>query len=119
MTLKGRRGVTIEQTVHELKTILREIILEVGELKERVAALEQAQREIGIGPGGQGEAHDVAVAENSPLAEIQAMSEDQPNSPDSLGQIYREGYHICPMAFGKRRTDGCLFCVAMLARAKA
>ena len=41
-TSNHRRGKIIERTVTELKTIIRDIILEVGELKERVALLELA-----------------------------------------------------------------------------
>lgn len=83
-----------------MKTILRELILEVGELKERLTFLEQEVRQ---------------QRQSANTVEDAAFTA-QYHSPDQLGQLYREGYHVCPMAFGQERADGCLFCVSFMAR---
>lgn len=109
--------------MRELKTILREMVLELGELKEKVAALERAQqRPDGFRPGS-GQAADAAHGE--PPEGTLTGAADPPGDPPaaaflgSLEEMYREGYHICPMAFSEKRTGGCLFCAAMLARGEA
>lgn len=107
--------------MRELKTILREIILEVGELKERIAVLELAQQEQYRGQALNA-APAAAVRESGEASAATASQTDsQPlrTEPSSLEQLYHEGYHVCPMAFGEERTDGCLFCMAMLARGDA
>lgn len=110
--------------MRELKTILREIILEVGELKERMAVLELAQQEQRSCWPDHSQAPNAAAAASRGPGEV-AVPADQADSPplktrtSSLRQIYHEGYHVCPMAFGEERTDDCLFCVAMLARGEA
>lgn len=45
--------------------------------------------------------------------------EDNPPNEYSLKQLYQDGRHVCPMAFGEERTEGCLFCAAMLVRGEA
>ncbi len=104
----------MEQTLRELKTILREIILEVGDLKERVTLLEQAQQESRDIPGP-ARTLDIEAFDRGakPAA---AMNASQASTPSNLGRIYREGYHVCPMAFGEERSGECLFCAALLAR---
>jgi regulator of replication initiation timing len=42
--------------------------------------------------------------------------EDNIPYENSLKKFYQDGRHICPMAFGEERSEGCLFCAAMLAR---
>lgn len=110
----------IERTVAELKAILRDIILEVGELKERVALLESAAAEKHADEAaeapfmaGQPRHFEETRMEAEPAA--LHTGEDQPSHP-GLHQIYLEGRHVCPMAFGEVRSEGCLFCTAMLAR---
>ncbi len=29
----------------------------------------------------------------------------------TLIELYNEGYHICPLSFGEKRTGDCLFCL--------
>lgn len=35
-------------------------------------------------------------------------------SYENLGKLYKEGFHVCPMAFGQAREEECLFCVAFM-----
>lgn len=78
--------------------ILRELMLEVGELKERVSKLER----------------DLDQEEELPPPAYSLELEGE--SYDNLGRIYRQGYHICPAAFGQLRSGECLFCIAFLER---
>lgn len=49
-----------------------------------------------------------------PEMSLEETLEIQGESYEQLGKLYRDGYHVCPAAFGKRRTDECLFCIAFL-----
>ncbi|MEA4924769.1 MAG: initiation control protein YabA [Syntrophomonadaceae bacterium] len=88
----------MEKTVQELKVLIRELILELGDLKERVYRLEQEKIEKPVEPPRQ----------NSEIIKLQGESYDQ------LGKIYNEGYHVCPVAYGTPRQDGCIFCIAFM-----
>jgi regulator of replication initiation timing len=81
-----------------LKLILRELMLEVGELKERVSKLERD-----------------CAQEVEPPSPVYCL-ELEGESYDNLGRIYRQGYHICPAAFGQLRSGECLFCIAFMDR---
>lgn len=87
------------RTVQELKVLIRELILEIGDLKERVALLERS-----------------AVAE--PSLEGKKMPIDivklQGEGYDRLGQLYNDGFHVCPSNFGDGRQEECLFCLAFM-----
>ncbi len=88
----------MEKAVQELKVLIRELILEIGELKERVSYLEK-------------EANPEPQYQRLPEAERIKL---QGESYEQLGLIYNEGYHVCPVAYGEPRRDGCLFCIAFL-----
>ncbi|MGI6467658.1 MAG: DUF972 family protein [Syntrophomonadaceae bacterium] len=118
-TSNHRRGKIIERTVTELKTIIRDIILEVGELKERVALLELAINNKKSEyteqlPGELSTAGEAAYAAQANNAEHNR--EDDAPCAYSLKELYQDGRHVCPMAYGEERTEGCLFCAAMLSR---
>lgn len=88
----------MEKTVQELKVLIRELILELGDLKERVTRLEKE-----------------AVPEPPKLRrEDPEMIKLQGEGYDQLGRIYNEGYHVCPVAYGEPRQDGCIFCIAFM-----
>jgi len=93
----------MEKTVQELKTIIRDLIIEVGELKERITRLEKdvidpvlEQESI---PEGEGDIFDLDL---------------QAESYENLGRIYAGGYHVCPVAFGRHRNEECLFCLSFM-----
>lgn len=87
------------RTVQELKILIRELILEIGDLKERVTLLERN-----------------APAE--PLPEERRMPIDiiklQGEGYERLGQLYNDGFHVCPSNFGDGRQEECLFCLAFM-----
>lgn len=87
----------MERTLQELKTIIRELIIEVGELKERIENLERRQS-----------------AESAPSPPRQRPMAITGEGYENLGRIYQDGFHICHHAFGLAREGGCIFCVALL-----
>lgn len=88
----------MEKTVQELKVLIRELILELGDLKERVTHLENEAIPEPPPPRRQ----------DSEIIKLQGEGYDQ------LGRIYNEGYHVCPVAYGEPRQDGCIFCMAFM-----
>jgi len=81
-----------------LKVLIRELILEIGDLKERVTRLE---RGVVVQP----------ALETRPPEELIRL---QGEGYAQLGRLYQEGYHVCPAAYGEPRRDGCLFCIAFM-----
>lgn len=88
----------MEKSVQELKIIIRELILEIGDLKERIANLEKCIKYTE-------EEDKLPPAENLLL---------EGESYEKLGRLYKEGYHVCPAAFGQVRQGECLFCIAFM-----
>lgn len=88
----------MQRTLQELKTIIRDLIIEVGELKERLDRLERKQ--------------DSESRPSLPI--LQQPNAIEGEGYENLGRIYRDGYHICHHAFGLAREGGCLFCLALL-----
>lgn len=90
----------MEKTVQELKMIIRELILEVGDLKERVTELEKNQ---------------IKTNDNDEiLVKLPETMSLEGESYENLGKLYKEGFHVCPMAYGQFRSGECLFCVAFM-----
>ncbi|CFY01219.1 Initiation control protein, YabA [Syntrophomonas zehnderi OL-4] len=87
------------KSVQELKVLIRELILEIGELKERVTILEREKTP----PAAYNEKHDK-------LDIIKLQGEGY----ERLGQLYNDGYHVCPANFGYSREGDCLFCLALI-----
>lgn len=88
----------MEKTLQELKSIIRDLIIEVGELRERVDRLENKPEPL---------PPDRPRLFSPPLS-------IEGEGYENLGRIYQEGYHVCPHAFGVPREAGCLFCLAFL-----
>lgn len=85
----------MEKKLEELKMLLKDLMTELADLKERVAELENAQR-----------------GETSLMPERRVTSGQE--SQESLVFLYQDGYHICPMAYGRLRDGECLFCINFL-----
>ncbi|MGI5881124.1 MAG: initiation control protein YabA [Syntrophomonadaceae bacterium] len=88
----------MEKTVQELKQLIREMMLEIGELKERIIYLER----------------EVARREKPPAAVGRDKILIQGESYDGIGRMYNEGYHVCPFEYGQPREEDCLFCIALM-----
>lgn len=90
----------MEKTIQELQNLIRDLILELGDLKDRVARLEN-------------ETSFTGAAKETALTDAVRL---QGESYANLGRIYAEGFHICPVAYGEPRQDGCLFCIAFMGK---
>ncbi len=87
------------RTVQELKILIRELILEIGDLKERVTLLEREKNP----QAWYDEKHD-----KMDLIKLQGEGYER------LGKLYNDGYHVCPSSFGYSRQEECLFCLAFI-----
>jgi regulator of replication initiation timing len=86
----------MERKVEELANLVRDLLREVAELRDRVGLLEAR----------------VAASETGSEEPKAAPREETA----SLASLYREGYHVCPVAYGRLREGECLFCVNFLER---
>ena len=91
----------MENVIRELKVIMRDLIIEVGELKEKVAQLEK-----NLDYPREGKSKDSKLS----MQDLEIAREGYNN----LGGIYKKGYHVCPIAYGQIRDGECLFCLAFL-----
>lgn len=83
-----------------MQNLIRDLILELGDLKDRVTRLENEISFAGV------------AVEPVRLDAVKLQGESYTN----LGRIYAEGFHICPVAYGEPRQDGCLFCIAFMGK---
>ena len=88
------------KNVQEMKIIIREMVLELGDLKERVTRLER---------GAEPEPGPLNITK--PDLEILKL---QGEGYERLGMLYNDGYHVCPSNFGDSRQEECLFCLAFI-----
>ncbi|HHW62203.1 MAG TPA: DUF972 family protein [Syntrophomonadaceae bacterium] len=94
----------MEKTIEELKILIRELVLEVGDLRERVTSLENQLNKLST-------SHEQVTVEECNQKELLEL---QGEGYENLGKLYAEGYHICPAAFGKPLSGDCLFCIAFI-----
>lgn len=85
----------MEEKLENIKSMIREILTEVADLKERVTRLEKNR--------GKDTAGDVPEQPRRPGEQ-----------PENLVDLYQEGYHVCPVAYGRLRDGECLFCLNFL-----
>ncbi len=89
----------MEKTVREMAVILRELILELGDLKEKVRVLEKSIMKEEAWTGSTDISYPMLL---------------EGESYANIGRIYNEGFHVCPEAYGQPRSEECLFCLAFL-----
>ncbi|MDR1615846.1 MAG: initiation control protein YabA [Syntrophomonadaceae bacterium] len=86
------------ENLQELKAIIRALVIEVGDIKERIEHLENQ--------GLKHNLHKESLVGKPMLIEFENY--------ENIGRIYKEGYHVCNVAFGLTRDGECLFCNALL-----
>ncbi|MGI6413385.1 MAG: initiation control protein YabA [Syntrophomonadaceae bacterium] len=87
----------MEKTVQELKFMIRDLILEVGELKERISMLEGTSNQTVAKP-------------------VRGFLEIAGENYENLGRLYMDGYHVCHEVYGCLRDGECLFCLSLIER---
>jgi len=90
----------MERAMQELTNLIRDLVHEIGDLKERVSRLE-------------GTPSPDSLKQPATAVDIIKL---QGEGYENLGRIYAEGYHVCPVAYGEPRQDGCLFCIAFMSK---
>ena len=84
------------QELQEIKILLKDLVAEVADLRERIVRLERILNQ---------------ESQDSRERVIYIAGEGYEN----IGKLYREGYHICPAAYGRPRDEGeCLFCLNII-----
>ena len=86
-----------------LESEIAELAIEIRRLKEKARLVE---------------------SENKSLRRRLAMGITPPEpglgvQEDNLFALYREGFHVCQLYFGKRLEGGCLFCASLLRRRRS
>ncbi|NLF45822.1 MAG: DNA replication initiation control protein YabA [Syntrophomonadaceae bacterium] len=89
----------MEKKIQELTTIIRELTFEIADLKQRIRELEKEKAQ---------EEYRPTDLKDKILLRAEGY--------ENLGGIYKEGYHICSMAYGEPREEECLFCIAFMGR---
>lgn len=101
-TRHGRTGTVppLATALGAVEAELAEVGAEIRRLKEKVRLMETENKSL---------RRRLAVGMTAPQAGAAAAT-------DNLFDLYRDGFHICNLYFGKRLEGGCLFCVALLHR---
>lgn len=86
-----------------LENEVAELAVEIRRMKEKARSIE---------------------SENKSLRRRLALSVTPPEpglvtQEDNLFEVYREGFHVCQLYFGKRLEGGCLLCVSLLRRRRS
>ena len=99
---------SLMKQTREIEAKLHSLLAELQILKEQVRSLEEEnallRRELHV-------FHEAWEKDSSAVKNHQ-----QDASLENLQVLYEQGFHICNIRFGEKRTEGCLFCMAFLRR---
>lgn len=106
----------MEKRLTELTTLTKEMILEIGALKERIARLESGGHPLPEVPRSTPDGTNEPSPGKAAAAVREAYIAMRGENYEHLGALYNEGFHICHAAFAQPRSDECLFCIGLLNR---
>lgn len=101
------RSLHISRYLIELEDRLESLQQELKKVREWVLALEEENQQLRR-----------ELQRHVSSAGGEARGEDASSGYANLQRLYDENFHVCPHSFGQRRWGGCLFCVALLERAR-
>ena len=86
-----------------LENEVTELAIEIRRLKEKARLLESENKSL---------RRRLATGVTPPEPGLAAQE-------DHLSELYRDGFHVCQLYFGKRLEGGCLLCVSLLRRRRS
>lgn len=93
----------------DMETKLHALLAEMQEIKKKARELEEENARLRKGLADACRERGIVCAEQD---ETGKTAEGFIN----LLELYDQGFHVCNLNFGCRRTGGCLFCMAFLLR---
>ncbi|MDF9407100.1 MAG: DNA replication initiation control protein YabA [Pelotomaculum sp. PtaB.Bin013] len=93
--------------IKDMETKLHALLAEMQEIKQKAHELEEENAQLR-------KRLAAACRERGVVCAEQGEAEKTGEGFINLLELYDQGFHVCNLNFGGRRTAGCLFCMAFL-----